>query len=429
MNEIDKCIEVFHDFKTIQHKQRKRGLNDFNVFTILRGGNDEVKLHSRFIAFLLNPRSNHYQDDLFLQIFLQECGIDDGFFTDLNNCNIYTEYEKIDIYITDGNKHIIIENKIWAGDQDAQIKRYVETIKNENTDFKNEDLIVMYISLDRDKPSEDSLLDEKGNGFKVEGSSLIGIGNNKEEQYRFYNVHYNNQITKWLEKSHKEIANITNVSVGITQYKEVIEQLYGTYKEKVMNLNEYLDKKDNKQALIKTMREISKEYTAPEFRRPRRERFFKDSIEKLELKIKEHEGWEFEIVGDNPSILHNGKKHKSLFIVKHCEFSSLYFSCSFEKNGFRKTIFSIGLYIFESERTTEVCEKFTALRNSNPPKTHYMQTRSSLAYTIYHEDDIFEKIIEDGDDAAEKFVDAFMVVFNDYKQIVIDSDHIFKQKK
>lgn len=40
----------------------------------------------------------------------------------------------IDIYITDGRKHLIIENKIWAGDQPNQLQRYVKNIQDKSAD-------------------------------------------------------------------------------------------------------------------------------------------------------------------------------------------------------------------------------------------------------------------------------------------------------
>ncbi|SMN00078.1 hypothetical protein SPONN_1246 [uncultured Candidatus Thioglobus sp.] len=270
---IDEFIELFNDFKDIRQQQKMRGLNDFNIFTTILKKHDEVRLHSRFLAFLLSPTANHYQGDLFLQLFLQECGVKDDFFIDLSACKVHREYAGIDIYITDGSKHIIIENKVRSGDQRKQIKRYIKTINDENKENKEnknldkddlkDDLIVMYLSINRKKPSEISLFnDEKKreNGFKIESNKLLGIGDSEGQEYQFISLNYNKQINKWLEKSHQQIANITNLSVGISQYQEVIQQLYGTYKEKVMDLDEYLKNKENKVELIKTMREISKQY-------------------------------------------------------------------------------------------------------------------------------------------------------------------------
>ena len=83
---------------------------------------NEVKLHSALICGFLDPLSNHYQGDVFLETFLECVGL--------------KEYKNIDIYITNGERHIIIENKIWADDQPQQIQRYIEKIaKKQSKDF------------------------------------------------------------------------------------------------------------------------------------------------------------------------------------------------------------------------------------------------------------------------------------------------------
>jgi len=133
-----KYIDFFEEIKKIQDKikaQKKRGLNDFNLLTIVRKYHEEIYLHSKMIGTLLNPNGLHYQDTLFLELFLQIIDFKDF---NLKNTKIFLEYKNIDLYITDGNKHIIIENKIWAKDQKEQISRYVEIIQKENPKLKAE---------------------------------------------------------------------------------------------------------------------------------------------------------------------------------------------------------------------------------------------------------------------------------------------------
>jgi len=47
----------------------------FNVFTILRRADDEVNLHSRFLAELFDPDGAHHQGDAFLDLFLKCIGV------------------------------------------------------------------------------------------------------------------------------------------------------------------------------------------------------------------------------------------------------------------------------------------------------------------------------------------------------------------
>ena len=284
-NKIDNFIELFKNFKQKQQQQKLRGLNDFNLFTTLLKANDEVRLHSRFLSFLLNTNGEHCQGSLFLDLFLEKCGL--AYFLDTSNTSVFAEHKSIDLYLTDGNNHIIIENKIWAGDQQKQIKRYIETIKEENKDINlTENLVVIYLSLDREEPTDYSLGD-----FKVVGDFLVR-NNEKDssenkEKYQFKNLLYKTEISQWLVESHKQIFNITNLSLAITQYQEVVERLCGTYKNKIMSFKEYLKdadkKKYNKLELMKTMKEISDEY--PSVRKETIKSFLEQAMKKLKRKI------------------------------------------------------------------------------------------------------------------------------------------------
>jgi len=110
---------------------------NFNVFRILKLESSEVRMHSAFLAELLNPNGSHGQKDAFLKLFLksfcfknnpinsESCKVEvekhTGFINEQG-----TEGGRIDIVITDTeSKHqIIIENKIYAGDQANQLFRY-----------------------------------------------------------------------------------------------------------------------------------------------------------------------------------------------------------------------------------------------------------------------------------------------------------------
>ena len=124
-------FDNFKKFQDIQKKQKQRGLNDFNILTTVLKYSDEVRLHSRMIGNLLNPNAKHYQDTLFLEEFLKIIGLD-TWGLNLSSTTVSIEYKDIDLYLTDGDKHIIIENKIWAEDQPCQIMKYINIIVEEN---------------------------------------------------------------------------------------------------------------------------------------------------------------------------------------------------------------------------------------------------------------------------------------------------------
>lgn len=68
-----------------------------------------------------------------------------GFGLNTQIAKVYKEYENIDIYITDGMKHIILENKIKAPDQNAQIRIYIETIKDKNINNESKIYVLFFL--------------------------------------------------------------------------------------------------------------------------------------------------------------------------------------------------------------------------------------------------------------------------------------------
>uniref|UniRef100_UPI0026308851 PDDEXK-like family protein n=1 Tax=uncultured Campylobacter sp. TaxID=218934 RepID=UPI0026308851 len=202
--------------------------NDYNLFLALFDASDEVRLHSRFICSLLDPNSPHYQKELFLELFIKACGLED-FGLNSQIAKVYKEYENIDIYITDGTKHIILENKIYAGDQEAQIKRYIKTIQQENGN--EAEIYVLFLSPQGREPTGYSL-----DGLKIKDGR---ISNEKGDGIaKFKAISYDKEITAWLDLCLEETGNLTNLSAVISQYKNVIEKIYGKYKGVQMDANE-----------------------------------------------------------------------------------------------------------------------------------------------------------------------------------------------
>lgn len=211
-NEFEKA---YKEYENKVKERRARGIHDYNVFDVLEA--KEVK-HSKFIASLLNPKGLHYQGDLFLNKFIEVCGIDD-FGLDTSNAQAYREYENIDIYITDGNKHIIIENKRWTGDHNEQVARYIKTIiDKQNKDELSEiyeRILVLYLT------PFDTEIKSLG-GIDEVGKDYLKLGQN---QVAFRHISYENEILKWLNKVKIEIVNLTDLNVLISQYEKAVKKL------------------------------------------------------------------------------------------------------------------------------------------------------------------------------------------------------------
>lgn len=236
--EIKSFFENIKNISLDQEKQKKEGFNDYNLFTSLLKASDEVRLHSRFLYSLLNPKGKHYQGVFFLECFLKQI---DNFSKDFNfnvqSASVHKEKNNIDLYITDGNYHIIIENKIYALDQETQIQRYIEQIYKDNPECQEQNILVIYLSLDREKPSEKSLGD-----YILDGSFLKHQNNQQPIHYR--SLHYAKHIHEMIKIAHDGINandNNKNILIVLEQYLEVIGQLNKTYKGKVMTFENYFE--------------------------------------------------------------------------------------------------------------------------------------------------------------------------------------------
>lgn len=178
---------------------------NFNVFSILGLYSHELS-HSTFIGNLLNAKGKHGQKDVFLKLFIEEVK---ELFQDksqLENFETsksfvitekYTGNGYIDIFITNGRNSIIIENKVWAGDQHQQLVRYNEFEKNAP---------IIYLTLDGKEPDNLS----KGN-LKVTEDFIC--------------VSYKEHIVNWLEKCIKEMANKPIIRETLNQYLNLVKQL------------------------------------------------------------------------------------------------------------------------------------------------------------------------------------------------------------
>ena len=281
-------------------RQRAMGKHDYNIFTLFYNFSDEVNLHSNFIASLLDPNGDHYKGDLFLKLFLETCSIDD-FSIDTSRATVFKEFKHIDIYMSDGKKHIILENKVYAKDQPTQIARYIKAIKKEGAE--DEDIYVLYLHPDGELPKENSLggykLNQDNTKLEKDGSSI-----------NFKVISYGKEILEWIDKCKNEVSNITDLNVFLSQYKDVIEMIYDRYKR--------IDEMNNKD-LVEIFK---KNYTAvsdiacnyEQTRRKIINDFFQNISDSLKDIYKEEKG--FEISHPNNIITDYGKNCQPIKITQ-----------------------------------------------------------------------------------------------------------------
>ena len=205
---IDNFHQLIESVKGIVSRYKDDAVQsgaDFNIFQIIGLTSDEVRVHSAFLATLLDPQGSHRQGDLFLQLFTKQLS---QIVHDFDTKSAVVECEKyigrmtettggrIDIHIEDKKGHkIIIENKIYAPDQTNQLIRYHNYAP---------DAVLLYLTLDGKEPGKDSAGD------------LI-----EEEQY--YLISYSNEILDWLADCYEAVKRIPTLAEGINHYINLIK--------------------------------------------------------------------------------------------------------------------------------------------------------------------------------------------------------------
>lgn len=200
---LDELLENTKNFllKNDENKNINSNQDNYNIFSVLNLAHREI-YHSRFLADLLNPNGLHNQGSLFLKNFLDMFPDKIPKTCDLKNTIVITEevtaYGNLDISIKNNDFYIIIENKVWAGDQDDQLHRYSKTTHN------GKEPIIIYLTPDGSSPSTNSL----GNLTK---DDIIMLS-------------YRKNIQEWI-KNCNEVVSSSNeaISILLKQYMEIIK--------------------------------------------------------------------------------------------------------------------------------------------------------------------------------------------------------------
>ncbi|MBR5651422.1 MAG: PD-(D/E)XK nuclease family protein [Bacteroidales bacterium] len=213
--------------KQRKEEARKRG-EKYNIFSVLGLETSEVQTHSAFLASLLNPDGNHGVGSAFLDAFVREMNLED-LQLDTTNSQVKVEHVtgdgRIDILIFDNNKKaIIVENKIYAGDQPEQLKRYDDYAKQQFTNGYR----LLYLTLDGHKPSKDSTKDLKDNQYlRLAYNNDLNIVNKDSLD----NNIIGRDVLHWLEECVQIAYNKPLVRETIIQYQSLIKALTGMNSE------------------------------------------------------------------------------------------------------------------------------------------------------------------------------------------------------
>lgn len=197
--------------KAAKEEARLRG-EAFNVFRVC-GVNHYENTHSAILAEWLNPNGSHGQGDVFLSSFLERVSGD--FANEFNSCkaSVATEFStkegRLDILIHDDEgRAVIIENKIYAADQSAQLKRYDKYARKV---YGSQGYRLLYLTLDGSEASEQS-----GKGVD------------------YTPISYSNTIITWLDDCIRCVCDKPFLRETMIQYKNLIKQLTGQDMDKTI---------------------------------------------------------------------------------------------------------------------------------------------------------------------------------------------------
>lgn len=224
--------------KIIKEERRGRG-ELFNIFAELNIMYSEVLLHTSFLALLLNPKASHGQGDCFLKLFLKvldsKCHSNFCDNMDAEKSQVFVEKSigpatsenggRVDILVTDDKGHfIIIENKIYAADQNKQMLRYWNYAQ-EKSGQDTDKYRLVYLSLDGHSPSSESLCSLKEGDFVC--------------------MSYKDDILPWLKECAEISYRLPLIRETINQYYQTIRQITNVDMENTNDLLTEMTKEQN----------------------------------------------------------------------------------------------------------------------------------------------------------------------------------------
>jgi len=159
MMSVDELLKKAENIIALQEKETNQNGGRFNIFSILNLESDEVRLHSAFLASLLDPSGTHGRKEKPLKLFLEI--INSALKFDYESAKVYCEFfvgelGRIDIVITDRNNLVVIENKIYASEQENQLKRYDEYAKKSGKKYE-----IYYLTLEGKESENESFTNYK----------------------------------------------------------------------------------------------------------------------------------------------------------------------------------------------------------------------------------------------------------------------------
>ena len=247
LNIVKSRIDAHLKFKKEYDKQLAF---DFSLFQFFSIGENKI---SQVLAYFLDVYQNHGQGDMFLNEFIKTFYGKEIEITQYENVceKVISKKRRLDIYIKLKNLTIAIENKIWADDQNNQLKDYSQFLERKSQG----NYLLLYLNPYGLEPKTKSIGDKlketllQQNRLKVIGykQDLIPIINSWLVNCEADNVSYFlKEFKKYLEV--KFLGKNT-----LKMSKELRDIIYNNEREVQQLVNEYKRIENEVLAILNTV--------------------------------------------------------------------------------------------------------------------------------------------------------------------------------
>jgi hypothetical protein len=215
-NNYQKLFDFITKFKRIYDTEKQNLPYHINLIDELHANENA---HSRILGKLLKQKTHNGTFELFESFieYLKEKGKDkdkeDFSKIEVEKPQITQEKKRIDLWIRDKSYAIVLENKVkWAGDQHAQIDRYIDVTKNYG--FSEDKIFVIYLPPTYEKEPE-----QQSWGKYYE---------NDIHKNRYLNLSFRGDIIVWLKEKVLPDVKLKDVYLrsAIEQYIDHLEGIF-----------------------------------------------------------------------------------------------------------------------------------------------------------------------------------------------------------
>ena len=220
---VDRHSNLLGAAARLYERHRANRPRSFNVFAVLRSASDEVNLHSRFLHALLDHVDRLSGERENLEEFVRGVAQAEDFA--VASARAEREPNHIDLLISNGHQAIVVENKIWAGDQEQQLQRYRDALVHQGYDAAS--IRLLYLTPHGHEPSEQS------------------VGEIPADQVQL--VSYERDLRDWLIGCQRRAFDDPGLRESIAQYLRLILRMTNNdHETEHMNeLKELLLRDDN----------------------------------------------------------------------------------------------------------------------------------------------------------------------------------------